>query len=92
VDTEDEVPKHRFRNVKVGDHPIPHRPYGNDIARRSPKHLFGFRADRQDLLFPFGILMDGNDRGFIENNAFSSDIHECVGRPQINRQIVGKLP
>jgi hypothetical protein len=92
VDAQDEVPQHRLRDVEIGDHAVPHGPDGDDVARRPSEHLFGFRAHGQDLLFPLGVLVDGDDGRFVQHDPLSPDIYEGVGRPQIDGQIVGKFP
>ena len=59
MDFADEVTKHRFCDVEIGNDAVFHGTNGNDITRRTPEHFFCVSADRFDLI---GYLIDRDDR------------------------------
>src|SRR5450631_970150 len=83
----DKVIQHLFGDLEVGDNAVLHRLDGDDVARRTAQHLFRLFADR---LYLTGVLVDRNDRGFVDNNALAPCVDEGVGRPQIDRKIAGE--
>src|SRR5580698_3600271 len=72
----DEVVQHLFRDFEIGDDSIFHRLDRHDVAGRAPQHFFGFFADGLDFV---GVLVQGNDRGFVDDDALTARIHQCVG-------------
>ncbi len=80
----EKVPEHPLGGVEIGDHSIPQRPDGNDIPRRASYHFLGFVADSQDVL---GFLVPGHHRWFVDHNAASPHINQCVGSSQIDADI-----
>ena len=81
------MPQHRLGDFEIGDHAVFHRPNGDDIARGASQHAFGFLAHRQHI---GGAGLDGHDGRFAEHDALVSDIHERIGRAQVDSDIVGK--
>ncbi|CAB4671555.1 unannotated protein [freshwater metagenome] len=57
-----EVSKHAFGRVEVGDDTVLERADSDDIARGATDHALGFRANRQDAA---GVVVDGDDRWLI---------------------------
>jgi hypothetical protein len=70
-----EVVQHLFGDFEIGNHAIFHRLDGDDIAGGAAKHLLGLFANRLDLA---GILVDGDDRRLIDDNAFAARVHQGV--------------
>ncbi len=85
----DEVLQHLFRHLKICNHAVFERSDGGNVARRSTQHPFRIYADRR-YRFLIIVLPNGNDRGFIQDNAPLSDIYQRVGCSKIDRQVVGK--
>ncbi len=80
---------HLFGHLEIGDHAVPERPNGLDIARSAAEHQLGFFADGQNLLAPF----DAGDRdngGLIEHNPPPLDVDQGVGGAEIDRHIGGQ--
>src|ERR687884_524472 len=69
VDLLDELFEHLLGDGEVGDHPVLHRPDGDDVAGGLAKHLLRFLADRLDRLLAVRpcLLPDCHHRGFIEH-------------------------
>ena len=70
--------------VEVGDDAVLHGLDGHDVAWCAPQHFFGFFADRFHLV---GVLVQRDDGRFVDHDALAARVHQCVGRPQIDRQI-----
>src|SRR5471030_436612 len=83
----DEMPEHRLGDLKIGDHAVFHRAYGDDVSRRAAEPALGFLTDGQHIV---RARLNGDHGRFPQDNATSPDIHETVGRAQINSNIVGK--
>ena len=73
----DEVVQHLFCNFEVGDDAVLHRLDGDDIARSASEHFLGLFANRLDLA---GILVNGDDGGLVDDDAFATRVHQCVRR------------
>ena len=57
-----EVSKHAFGSVEVGDNAVLERADSDDVARGATDHALGFGANRQDAA---GVVVDGNHRWLI---------------------------
>jgi hypothetical protein len=79
-----EVPKHLFANVEIGNDTVTQRPDGLDMRRRAANHALGFGAHGNG---PTVFDVDSNYRRLVENDAFAADVHERVGRTQIDSHI-----
>src|SRR3989304_4663577 len=82
-----EVAQHLLRRVEVGDDTVLERANGHDGGGSPPYHSLGLEADGIDILRQ---LVDGDDGGLIDDDTFSLDHHQRVGRAQVNADIVGK--
>src|SRR3990172_5157916 len=82
-----EVGQHLFRDLEVSDHAVLHRPDGGNVTRCSAEHFLGFPAHRLHLS---GHLVDGDDRGLRDNDAFALDEHQRVGGAQVDGELVGE--
>ena len=79
-----EVIQHALGDFEVGDDAVLHGPDGDDIAGRAAKHLLGFFADG----FHFaGVLVDRDDGGLVDDDAFALGEDQRVGRAQIDGEI-----
>jgi hypothetical protein len=54
------------------------------VSKSATDHLLGFGPDRQDAA---GRLVDGDDRGLVEDDAAPAHIDEGVGRAEIDGHI-----
>ena len=59
------------------------------MPRGFPDHSFCFAADSQDLPGP---LVHRDDGRLIDDDAFAAHVDERVGRPEIDADILGKMP
>jgi len=82
----DELAQHDFGDFEIRNHAVFERSNGDDLSRRAAQHGFGVFAHRHHLA---GGLLDGHDGGFVQNDAAALDVHERVGRTEVNRNIVG---
>ncbi len=80
----DEVVQHLLGLLEVGNHAILHRLDGDDVARRSAKHLLGLLA--HSLHFARHAI-HRDDRRLIHDDALAMSEDKSVGRPQIDREI-----
>ncbi len=83
----DEVVQHLLGDFEVGDDAVFHRLDGDDVARRAAKHLLGLFADSFDFT---GVLVDRDDGGLVDHDAFAARIDQRVGRSQIDGKIAGE--
>ena len=83
----DEVLQHYFGDVKIRDHSVLHRLYGDDIGGRPPEHLFGLVPYGKHLL---AVPVERDDRRLIDHNPAPLRIHKGIGRPEIDGQVTGK--
>lgn len=87
----DKVLKHLLCHGEVGNNTIFHRADGGNIAWRATEHTFGVGANRCHAAH-VARLADSDYGRFIENDATTAYINQCVGRTQVDRQIAGKQP
>ena len=83
----DEVGQHLLGDLEVGDDAVLHRLDGDDVAGRAAEHVLGVLADRLD---PAVHLVDGHDRGLVDDNALAARVDAGVGRAEIDGQITRK--
>ena len=62
-----EVVQHALGDFEVGDDAVLHGPDGDDVAGRAAQHFLGFLAD--GLHFAV-VLVDGDDGGLVDDDAF----------------------
>ncbi len=79
--------KHFFRYFKVGDNAVLHRADGDDVARRTAKHLFCVAPDGFNLVRNF---VDRYDRRLGHDDASAFRINKRVCCSEIYCQIAGK--
>jgi hypothetical protein len=85
----DEVAQHLLGDVEVGDDPVLQRPDGGDGAGRAAEHALGLDADRVHLL---GALVDRHHGRLGEHDPPPSDVHERVGRAEVDRHVATAEP
>src|SRR5690606_24630075 len=90
VSTRDEVPQHRFGDLKVRDHPVAQWTNRLDVARGSPQHLFCLTAYSEHPIVSPRISRYGNDAGLTADDTFALDVDERRRGAEVNRQVVGK--
>ena len=81
----DEVAQHLLGHVEVRDDAVLEGADGHDVAGRAPEHRLGLLADSEHGVVG---LVDGDDRGLVEDDALTLDVDEGVGRAQVNSHIV----
>ena len=84
VDLLDEVPEHLLGHVEVRDHAVLERTDRLDRPGRASEHALGLDADR--MHFP-AARVDRHDARLREDDAPPADVHERVGRPQVDRHV-----
>src|SRR3990172_7653869 len=57
---------------------------GDDVRRGAADHFLRLGAYGQR---PLRFLLDGNPRGFVEDNPSSADIHQCICGAEIDSDI-----
>jgi len=77
----DEEVQHLLGDLEVGDHPVSHRPDGQDVGRGFPEHLLGPLADGLDLA---GLLVENDDGRFLDDDPLALHVDEGVGRSQVD--------
>lgn len=89
----DELLEHLFGDRKVCNHAVLHRTDGADVAWNAAEHLFGGFTDSVNGRFAVwpAFLADGDNARLIENNAFTTDINQGVGRTEIDGEIIGEV-
>src|SRR5690606_30406091 len=80
------VLEHFFSDDEVSDHAIFHRADGGDVPGRAAEHAFRFGAHGRDhFLGATGAY--GNNGGFVQHDAATTYVNQCVGGAQINGQV-----
>jgi hypothetical protein len=87
VNLADEVAKHGFGNLEIGDYTILQWADGDDVAGRAAEHSLGLVAHGKDAI---GALLNRNDRGLAENDALVFDINECICGAEIDAYVARK--
>jgi hypothetical protein len=82
----DEVLKHLLRHFKIGDHPVAHRPDGDDVAGCAAEHLLRVLTNSLDIICH---LINSDDRWLAQHYPTPFSVNECVGGTQIDGQVVG---
>ena len=80
----DEVVEHLFGVAEVGDDAVFHGLDGDDVAGGAAEHLLGLFADGLNLI---GDLVDGDDGGLVDDDAFAGGEDERVRRAEIDGQV-----
>ena len=83
----DELLQHPLRHVIVGDHALPQRTDGDDVAGGTAQHGLGVGAHLQKLTCG---LVHGHHRGLVEDNAFALYIYQNGSGTQIDTDIFCK--
>jgi hypothetical protein len=83
----DKVTNHAFRNVEIRDDPIAKGPHRNYAGGRFAEHALGFRSNCQDVP---RILFDGYDGGLSQHDPLTFDIHQGIGRSQVNPHVIAE--
>ena len=72
----DEMLQHSLGYVIIRNNAVTQRSYCYNVCRRSSEHLSRFFADCKNFV---GVLVDGNNRRFIQNDAFAFYIYKYIG-------------
>ena len=80
----DEVAEHRLGHLEVGDDAVSERADRTDRRGRSPDHALGLGTDGVDVAR--GVVDSDNGR-LEEDDAFTPDIDDRVGGPEVNRHV-----
>ena len=83
----DEVVEHLLGDFEVGDDAVLHGLDGHDVAGRAAEHVLGFFADGFDFA---GVLVDGDDGGLVDDDAFAGREDEGVGGAEVDGQVARK--
>ena len=83
----DEVGQHLLGDLEVGDDAVLHRLDRDDIAGRAAQHVLRVLADRLDAAVH---LVDGDNRGFVHDDALPARVHAGIGGAEIDRQVTRK--
>src|SRR5919202_2653573 len=82
-----EVVQHQLGDIDVTDDAVFQRTNGDDVGRRTTNHALRVRTDGQR---PFGLGIDRDHRGLIDDDALAAYQHERVRRAEIDTNITGK--
>ena len=83
----DEVGEHLLGDFEVSDDAVLHRLDGHDVAGRAAQHLLGLLAHRLD---PAVDLVDGHDRGLVDDDPLPARVDAGVGRAEIDGEVAGE--
>jgi hypothetical protein len=84
LDLADEMPQHGLGDVEVGDDAVAQGAHGRDARRSPPYHPLGVLPHRQDFI---GDGVHGHHRGLAQQDAPPADVHQGIGRAQVNAQV-----
>ena len=89
----DELLEHLLGDRKVGDHAVLHRADDGDGARCLAQHVLGGQADGLNRLLGVWAAFhaDGHNRGLVKDYTSAAHVNQCVGRAEVNCQIVRKI-
>jgi len=91
MDAADEVGEHGLGDFEVGDDAVAQGADGGDGAGGFAEHFLGGLADGITVLEDArGAFFDGDDGGFIEDDAFTADVNKGICRAQVDGHIIGK--
>jgi len=82
-----EIRQHFFRDFEVGNHAVFHGLDSDDVAGSAAQHLFRFLAHS---FYFTRVLVDGDDGGFVDDDALAARIHQGIGGAEIDSQIAGE--
>src|SRR5206468_11174260 len=85
----DEVVQHLLGDVEVGDHAILERPDRHDVAGRPSEH--GLRVVAHGEHRVVGDV-NGHDGRLVHHDALAADVHEGIGRAEVDGEVVGEQP
>src|SRR5215210_7690991 len=80
----DEVRKHLFGRIEVGDDAFPHGTDSDEVARRTAEHVFGFLSHGLDVT---GVAVDRYHGRLINDNTASACVHKGVGGSEVDGEI-----
>ena len=83
----DEVLEHALGDDVVSDHAVPHRADRSDRARRAAQHEARLFADGDDVRTLAVIFRERHHRGLGEDDAFSANVHDDVGRAEVDADL-----
>jgi len=83
----DELPEHPLGHVIVGDDAVPQRTDGDDVAGSTAQHLLSLGAYLEQFA---AVFINGNHRGFLQDDPLILDIDQDAGSTQVNADIFCK--
>src|ERR1043166_3887303 len=81
----EEVAQHLLGAVEVGDHAVLEGPDRDDAVRRAPQHALRLEPDPLDLA---GAALDRHDRGLVQDDPLTLDVHQRIGGAEIDGNLV----
>ena len=82
----DEMLDHLLRHLEIGDHAVPQRPDGGDVARGAAEHQLGLLAHRQHLLAAADIG-DGDHRRLVQHDAPTLHVDQRVRGAEVDGHV-----
>jgi hypothetical protein len=84
----EEATEHLFGHLEIGDDPMSKRPQCPDPRRCPPDHPPRLVSDRVNVA---GRLVDGDHRRLEEDDAFTANIDDGVGRAEVDGHIAATI-
>ena len=84
----DEMTHHLFGHLKVGNDPVLHGPNRHNITGRTPQHILGILAHRQDTFDRAPRHLHSDHAGLVRNNPLPLNIGQGGRGSEINGQVV----
>ena len=79
-----EVIQHALGDLEIGNDAVLHGLDGDDVAGCAPEHFLRLFANGLHLTV---VLVNGDDRGLVDDDALAPGVDAGVGRAQIDREI-----
>ena len=84
----DEGLDHLLGGIEIRDHPIPQGTNGADVAGGATEHQLRLIAHGERHT---PLQIEGHHRGLLQHNAAAGDVHQGVGRSQIDTDVAREL-
>ena len=81
--------QHLLGDVEVGDHAILERPDRRDVAGRPAEHRLRLVAHGEHRMVG---QVNSHDGRLVYHDTLAADVHEGIGRAQVDGEIVGEEP
>ena len=86
-DVLDEFTQHRLGYDKIGDNAVAHRPHDFDALGCAAHRVVGLVPDEHHLV---GLPPDGDDRGFVQDDAATFHMHEHIDGAEVDSDLLFK--